>query len=69
MEDTKLGRMKKDDPREVARDGFKALMKGKDHIVPGSKRNKLGVAAAQVVADKAVAAMQGRLVKPGSGED
>lgn len=69
MEDTKLAQMKKDDPREVARDGFKALMAGKDHIVAGSLKNKAQVAAAQVMADKAVAAVQGRMTKPGSGDD
>jgi uncharacterized protein len=68
MEDTKLGRMKKDDPREVARDGFKALMAGKDHVVAGSKKNKLQVAAAQVMADKAIARIQAPMVKPGSGK-
>ena len=67
MEDTKIAQMKKDDPREVARDGFKALMAGKDHIVAGSLKNKAQVAAAQVMADKAVAAIQGRMTKPGSG--
>ena len=70
MEDTKLGQMKKkDDPREVARDGFKALMAGKDHIVAGSLLNKAQVAASQVIADKAVAAIHGRLTKPGSEEE
>ena len=68
MEDTKLGQAKKDDPREVARDGFKALMAGKDHIVAGSKRNKVQVAAAQVVADKAIARIQARMAKPRSGK-
>lgn len=68
MEDTKLGRMKKDDPREVARDGFKALMAGKDHIVAGSKKNKLQVGVAQAVADKAIARIQGAMAKPGSGK-
>jgi hypothetical protein len=69
MEDTMLGQVKKDDPRDVARDGFEALMAGKDHVVAGSRKNKLLVAAAQVVADKAVAAVQGATVKPGSGKD
>lgn len=68
MEDTKLAQMKKDDPREVARDGFKALMAGKDHIVAGSLKNKAQVAAAQVVADKAIARIQGSMAKPGSGK-
>jgi short-subunit dehydrogenase len=69
MEDTMLGQVKKDDPRDVARDGFEALMAGKDHVVAGSRKNKVLVAAAQVVADKAVAALQGATVKPGSGKD
>ena len=70
MEDTRLGQMKnKDDPRDVARDGFEALMAGKDHIVAGSLLNKAQVAASQVIADKAVAAIHGKIAKPGSGED
>jgi uncharacterized protein len=69
MEDTKIGQMKKDDPRQVARDGFNALMAGKDHIVAGSLRNKAQVAAAQVVADKAIASVQGAMTKPGSGKE
>jgi len=32
--DTKLGVSEKDDPDEVARDGFEALMAGKDHVAP-----------------------------------
>jgi short-subunit dehydrogenase len=69
MEDTKLAELKRDDPRDVARDGFKALMKGKDHIVAGSLRNKAQVMASQVMADKAVAAVQKPFTKPGSGKE
>jgi short-subunit dehydrogenase len=69
MEDTKLGQMKKDDPREVARDGFKALMAGKDHVVAGSLKNKAQVAAAQVIADKAIARVQSTVTKPGSAKE
>jgi short-subunit dehydrogenase len=69
MEETRLGQAKKDDPRDVARDGFEALMAGKDHVVAGSRKNKLQVAAAQVVADKATAPLLGSMVKPGSGKD
>ena len=29
----------KDDPAEVAKDGFEALMAGKDHVVAGSVKN------------------------------
>ena len=45
LEDTKLGRAPKDDPRDVARDGFEAMMAGKDHVVAGSAKNKLLTAA------------------------
>ena len=67
MEDTRLGRSKKDDPGDVARDGFAALMAGKDHVVAGSRKNKLQVAAAQVTPVRAKAAAQAALTKPGSG--
>jgi short-subunit dehydrogenase len=68
MEDTKLGQSKKDDPADVARDGFEAMMAGKDHVVAGSKKNKAQVVAATVLPDKAVAATHAKLSEPGSGE-
>jgi short-subunit dehydrogenase len=68
MEDTKLGQSKKDDPREVARDGFKALSAGKDHVVAGSIKNKAQVVMARAVPDKAAAAAHAPMSKPGSGK-
>lgn len=41
LEDTKLGVSEKDDPAEVAREDFEALMAGKDHAVVDSFNNKL----------------------------
>jgi short-subunit dehydrogenase len=67
IEDTKLGQSAKDDPREVAREGFEALMAGKDHVIAGSFKNKLQAAAGKVLPDKATAAMHSRLSRPGSG--
>jgi len=67
MEDTKLGQVRKDDPAEVARDGFEALMAGKDHVVAGSVKNKAQVAAANLMPDRATAAAHGAMAKPGSG--
>jgi short-subunit dehydrogenase len=67
MEDTKLGQSKKDDPRDVARDGFEALLAGKDHVVAGSIRNRAQVAAAKAVPDKVAAAAHAPMSKPGSG--
>jgi len=69
IEDTKLGQSKKDDPREVARDGLDALFAGKDHVVAGSVKNKAQVAAAKVLPDPAMASIHGRMSEPGSGND
>jgi short-subunit dehydrogenase len=68
MEDTKLGQTKKDDPRDVAADGFEALMRGKDHVVAGSMKNKVQAAVAKVMPDKSSAALHGAMSKPGSGK-
>jgi uncharacterized protein len=41
IEDTIVGQSGKDDPAEVAKQGFEALMDGKDSIVAGSLKTKL----------------------------
>jgi uncharacterized protein len=70
MEDTKLGAMEnKDDPADVARQGFEALMAGKDHVVAGSLRNKAQTAAAKVLPETTRAKTQARLTEPGSAGD
>lgn len=66
MEDTKLGVSEKDDPAEVAREGFEALMDGKDHVVAGSFKNKVQAAAGHVLPDPAMAEMHRRQSEPGS---
>ena len=48
MEDTKVGAEEKDDPAEVARQGYEALMAGKERVVGGSFKNKVQVAAGKV---------------------
>jgi uncharacterized protein len=69
MEDTRLGAMEnKDDAAEVARQGFEALMAGKDHVVAGSLRNKAQTAAGRVMPDSAKAKMQGKMTEPGGAE-
>jgi hypothetical protein len=40
MLDTKVGAGAKDDPAKVAEQGFEALMRGEDHVVAGSRKNK-----------------------------
>jgi short-subunit dehydrogenase len=69
LEDTRVGRSDKDDPADVAREGFEALMAGKDHVVAGSAKNKLQVISGNAMPMTAQAAMHARQVKPGSGND
>jgi len=69
LEDTKVGQSDKDDPAEVARDGFEALMAGQDHVVAGSRKNRAQAGTAKVMPARAGAAMHGRMAEPGSGSD
>jgi short-subunit dehydrogenase len=68
MDDTKLGTSEKDDPAEVARQGFAALMADKDHIVAGSFKNKLQAAAGHALPDPVVANMHRKQSEPGSAK-
>lgn len=69
MGDTKLGASEnKDDPAEVAKQGYEAMMAGKDRVVAGSFMNKAQVAAAKVLPDKAMAAQHRKMSEPGSAE-
>lgn len=64
MQQTRVGKGPKDDPDDVARDGFEALMAGKDHIVAGSFKNKAQAAASNVLPDRAAAAVHAGMTKP-----
>ncbi len=68
LQDTKLGQSEKDDPVEVAREGFEALMEGKDHVVAGSFKNKVQTVAAHVMPDTTMAEMHRKQTEPGSGK-
>jgi short-subunit dehydrogenase len=68
-DDTKLGTSEKDDPAEVAKDGFEALMAGKDHVVAGSFKNKLMAAAGHALPDPLVARAHAAQSAPGSAKD
>jgi short-subunit dehydrogenase len=67
-EDTKLGQSEKDDPAEVAREGYKALMAGKDHVVAGSFKNKVESTIAHLVPDTVAAEAHRKQTEPGSAE-
>ena len=68
MDDTKVGADKKDDPTEVAKQGFEALMAGKDAVVAGSLSTKLQGAVAKVMPDTIKAEAHRHLSEPGSGD-
>jgi short-subunit dehydrogenase len=65
MEDTKVGAGKKDDPADVAKAGFEAMMKGEGDVITGLK-NKLQVAASHVVPTDMLAEQHRKEAEPGS---
>jgi short-subunit dehydrogenase len=69
MEDTEVGAGEKDDPAEVARQGFDALMAGKERVVAGSFKNKAQVAAGRVLPDSVKAEKHREMAEPGSAEE
>jgi short-subunit dehydrogenase len=69
MEDTAVGAGEKDDPAEVARQGYDALIAGKERVVGGSVKNKVQVAASRVLPDKVKAEMHRKMAEPGSAEE
>jgi len=67
LEDTKFAQLKKDDPADVARTGFEAMIKGEGDVVHGLK-NKLQAATAAVTPQSALAEMHRKMAEPGSGD-
>jgi short-subunit dehydrogenase len=66
MTDTKVGTDAKDDPADVARDGFKAMMSGDAEVVSGWK-NKLQTTVANVTPNEMLAEQHRKMAEPGSG--
>jgi uncharacterized protein len=64
MEGTKVADAGKDDPAQVAEQGFEALMAGKDHVIAGSPKNTAQVAGAKLLPETARARLQAAQVKP-----
>jgi len=67
LEDTKVGTGEKDDPAEVARQGFEAMMKGKDKVIVGSLKTKLTGLANEVLPETIKAKQHAKQAEPGSG--
>jgi uncharacterized protein len=69
MMDTSVGQSdSKSDPADVAKDGWDALMAGKDTIISGWS-NKLQVAAAGIMPQSVPAAIHRKMAEPGTGAD
>lgn len=66
MLDTKVGQSEKDDPAEVARTGFDAMMQGEGDVVSGWK-NKLQSAIANVTPAEMLAEQHRKMAEPGGG--
>jgi len=69
MEDTEVGAGEKDDPAEVARQGFDALMADKEKVVAGALKNRVQVAAGRVIPDSVKAEQHRKMAEPGSAEE
>ena len=67
MLDTKVGAGKKDDPADVAKAGFKAMMDGEADVVTGLK-NKLSTMVAAVTPSGVVAEQHRKMAEPGSAK-
>lgn len=70
MDDTLMGQGKKDDAADVARQGYDALLAGKDEVVAASLLTKSQELAAKVLPDKVKTAMHRQIAEPrGEGAD
>ena len=67
MLDTKVGQMKKDDPADVARTGWEAMLKGEQSVVHGLM-NQAQVLAAGVLPEAVTAELHRQQAEPGSGK-
>ena len=66
LDETKVGAAKKDDPAEVAKQGFDALMAGKDSTLAESLVTKIGGAIGTILPDTVTSEMNRKLNEPGS---
>lgn len=67
MIDTKVGQSAKDDPADVAKVGFDAMMAGEGDVVSGWK-NKIQTAVANVTPAGILAEQHRKMAEPGSGK-
>jgi uncharacterized protein len=67
-QDTKIGTGDKDDPSDVARDGFQALMNGDERVVSHALKSKLQGIGSRVLPDNVKSQMHRKMAEPGSSD-
>src|SRR4051794_32749613 len=68
MLDTKIAADDKDDPADVAADGFAALMEGDERVVSASLKTRLQGRGSRMLPDSAKAELHRKMAEPGSAE-
>lgn len=66
--DTEVGQAKKDDPAVVAKQGFQAMMDGKDSVAGGGFKSRMQTLMNEILPETRKAAMAGKVTKPGSAK-
>lgn len=66
--DTKVGQSKKDSPALVAKQGFEAMIAGKDSVLGGGFKSRMEGLMNEILPETVKAAQAGKTTKPGSGE-
>ncbi|GAA1520300.1 SDR family NAD(P)-dependent oxidoreductase [Kribbella lupini] len=64
MDDTRVGQSDKDDPAEVAKQGFEAMLAGKNRVVAESLLTKAQELANKVLPDQVKAAVHRKMAEP-----
>lgn len=62
--DTEVGQAKKDDPARVAKQGFEAMMAGKDSVLGGSFKSKVEGLMNEILPETVKAKQAGKTTKP-----
>jgi uncharacterized protein len=68
MLDTRVGADDKDDPADVARQGFEAMMSGDERVISASTSTKLMGRFSRVMPDSVKSKMHRRMAEPGSAK-
>jgi uncharacterized protein len=64
MLNTPVGEAEKDDPAQVAKEGFEAMMAGKDSVIAGSMKSKRAGLANEILPETVKASMAAKQHKP-----